>query len=84
MLKVNQVIALANGIVFVEFNNGMKGEVDIKPFMQSPFFLQLKDELYFAKVSLFMGGIAWPEGQDLGPDTLAAELQPKTSIEKAS
>lgn len=84
MLKVNQVAALANGKIYIELNDGQKGEVDITPFMQSPFFLQLKDESYFSKVSLFFGGIGWPDGQDLGPDTLAAELRPNTKIEKAS
>jgi hypothetical protein len=52
--------------------------------MQSPFFLQLKDDAYFSKVSLFFGGIGWPDGQDLGPDTLTAALRPNTKIEKAS
>ncbi|KAA0875733.1 DUF2442 domain-containing protein [Nitrincola tapanii] len=84
MLKVTQVSPLANGKVYVVFNDGQKGEVDISPFMQSPFFLQLKDEAYFSKVSLFFGGIGWPDGQDLGPDTLAAALRPNTKIEKAS
>jgi hypothetical protein len=84
MLKVEQVSPLANGTVYIEFNDGRKGEVDITPFMQSPFFLQLKDDAYFSKVSLFFGGIGWPDGQDLGPDTLASALRPTTKIEKAS
>ena len=84
MLKVQQVNPLAKSKVYVEFNDGRKGEVDITPFMKSPFFLKLTDEVYFAKVGLFFGGIGWPDGQDLGPDTLAAELRPNTKINKAS
>jgi hypothetical protein len=45
---------------------------------------QFPDDAYFSKVSLFFGGIGWPDGQDLGPDTLAAALRPNTKIEKAS
>jgi hypothetical protein len=84
MLKVMQVSPLAHGRVYVEFNDGQKGEVDIAPFMKSPFFLKLADETYFSKVSLFFGGIGWPDGQDLGPDTLVADLRPNTGKEKAS
>ena len=84
MLKVTQISPLANGKLYVVFNDGQKGEVDISHFMQSPFFLQLKDDTYFSKVSLFFGGIGWPDGQDLGPDTLMAALRPNTNIEKAS
>lgn len=37
--------------------------------------MQLNDDVYFKKVGLFLGGISWENGQDLGPDTIAADLQ---------
>ncbi len=43
--------------------------------MDKTFFSQLKAPDYFAKVGVFFSGIGWPEGQDLGPDTIAAELR---------
>ena len=84
MLKVTHVSALDNCHVYVELDDGSKGEVDITPFFISPFFKALDDENYFAKVALFFTGIGWPEGQDLGPDTLAAKLKPCKTDRKAS
>ena len=75
MDKIKEVRPLPSGCVFVEFASGRKGEFDVTPYMGSSFFSQLKDPDYFAKVGVFFSGIGWPEGQDLGPDTIAAELR---------
>ena len=32
------------------------------------------DKKYFSQVQLVFKGIGWPNGQDLGPDTIVAEL----------
>lgn len=74
MLKVQHVSPLAHDRIYVEFDDGQKDEFDIAPFMKSSFFLKLADDTYFSKVSLFFGGIGWSDRQDLGPDTLVAEL----------
>ncbi|MBS4095213.1 MAG: DUF2442 domain-containing protein [Sulfuricella sp.] len=42
--------------------------------MTSEFFRELENEAYFRQVRIFVLGIGWPNGQDLGPDTIAAEL----------
>ena len=47
----------------------------MSPYIKSDFFMQLNDDAYFKKVGLFFGGISWENGQDLGPDTIAADLQ---------
>ena len=43
--------------------------------IRSDFFKRLEDDTYFKQVRLFFTGIGWPEGQDLGPDTIEADLQ---------
>ena len=76
---MNQVISaspLADGKVFLELNDGRSGEFDVRPFMTSDFFQELADPTYFRQVRIVFKGIGWPDGQDLGPDTLAAELVP--------
>ena len=30
----------------------------------------------FRRVRVFLGGVGWPDGQELGPDTLAADPEP--------
>lgn len=73
--KVSYVKPLADGVLWVELANGVCGEFDVKPYMNSEFFSALKNPEYFQKAQLFFAGVGWPEGQDLGPDTIAAELQ---------
>ena len=84
MIKVTQVLPLKNKHIYVEFDDGTSGEVDVSPFMTSPFFKALENQTYFSKVSLFFSGIGWPDGQDLGPDTLSAALKPCQSARKVS
>ncbi len=75
MNKIVKAVALPGGCLQVVLQDGRCGEFDVKPYMVSDFFLQLKDENYFKKVGLFFSGVGWPEGQDLSPDTIAANLQ---------
>ena len=74
MDKVKRVEALTRGRVFIEMNDGRHGEFDVTPYMGSEFFAALKNEDYFRQVNLFFSRIGWPGGQDIGPETIAAEL----------
>ncbi len=75
MNKVIKVAPLPDGQVFVEMQDGRCGEFDVKPFMRSDFFAALHAPAYFDRVGIFFAVIGWPEGQDLGPDTVAAGLR---------
>lgn len=74
MDKVIRVLPESSGQVFVEMADGRCGIFDVTHYMRGEFFGELKDEAYFRQVRLFFRGIGWPHGQDLGPDTIAAEL----------
>jgi hypothetical protein len=74
MNKVSSVKPLQDGMVFVEMADGRAGSFDVKPYMGSDFFRALMDENYFNQVRLFFNGIGWPDGQDIGPDTVVAML----------
>ena len=80
MNKVLAVRPLADGRVFVTLADGRSGEFDVKPYMKSDFFSGLMNEAYFNKVRLVFKGIGWPDGQDLGPDTIAAQLVAVESV----
>lgn len=75
MNRVVNAVALPGGCLQVVLADGRSGEFDVKPFMGSEFFSQLKNEDYFKKVGLFFAGVGWPAGQDLSPDTIAANLK---------
>ncbi|WP_136515136.1 DUF2442 domain-containing protein [Geomonas edaphica] len=76
MDKVVSVRALADRKVAVVFADGKSGVFDVSPYIKTDFFARLNDAAYFNQVRLFFSGIGWPDGQDFGPDTIAAELQP--------
>jgi len=74
---MNKVIAVrpeSADRVVVEMADGRRGVFDVRPYMGSDFFKELENEGYFRQVRLFFSGIGWPNGQDLGPDTIAAEM----------
>jgi len=75
MKKVISVKPIEGKKVEIVFSDGVCGVFDVTPYIRSDFFKRLADEKYFKQVSLFFNGIGWPEGQDLGPDTIEAELQ---------
>ncbi len=75
MKKVISVKPLEGKKVEIIFSDGVTGIFDVAPYIRSDFFKRLEDDDYFRQVRLFFSGIGWPEGQDLGPDTIEAELQ---------
>ena len=57
----------------LEFEDGVKGEVDIRKLVKfTGIFEPLKDETFFDKVDVNpeWGTIFWPNGADLDPDVL--------------
>ena len=75
MKKIISVIPLEGKKVAVVFYDGISGTFDVTPYIRSDFFKRLEDDIYFKQVRLFFTGIGWPDGQDLGPDTIEADLQ---------
>lgn len=75
MNRVTSVRALNECRLSVCMADGKSGVFDMRPYMGSAFFRELEDKAYFRQVGLFFDGVGWPNGQDIGPDTIAAELQ---------
>jgi Protein of unknown function (DUF2442) len=75
MKKVISVKPLEGKKVAVVFSDGQSGVFDVTPYIRGEVFRRLEDEEYFKQVRLFFSGIGWPDGQDLGPDTIEADLQ---------
>jgi hypothetical protein len=75
MKKIVSVQPLENMTVSVVYSDGSSGVFNVAPYIRREFFKRLEDESYFRQVRIFFGGIGWPDGQDLGPDTVCAELQ---------
>jgi hypothetical protein len=61
--------------LYVEFEDGVKGEVNLSDRLFGTMFEPLRDATLFAaaRVDEF-GVICWPNGADLAPDALHAKL----------
>ncbi|MBI3635873.1 MAG: DUF2442 domain-containing protein [Candidatus Rokubacteria bacterium] len=63
--------------VFLRFDDGVQGELDLEPLL-SPFdgvFAPLRDAARFREVFVDDGGtIAWPNGADLAPEVLYSKV----------
>ena len=71
MDRVISVKPLENYLLEVEFADGFRKVIDIKPFIGKGISSDLKDEAHFRQVGLEDGGgIAWPNGYDFCPNFL--------------
>ncbi len=61
--------------LYVEFADGIAGEVDLSERLFGPTFEPLRDLNLFrqARIDEF-GAVAWPNGADLAPDALHRQL----------
>ena len=59
-------------IVFLKFQDGVEGEVDLRPQLYGEIFEALKDPVYFEKLRVDpeLHTIVWPNGADFAPEFL--------------
>ncbi|HEY0141877.1 MAG TPA: DUF2442 domain-containing protein [Thermoanaerobaculia bacterium] len=58
-------------VIWVKFEDGTEGEVDLAAELWGPIFEPLKSVDYFGKVSVAeYGTVAWPNGADIAPEFL--------------
>jgi hypothetical protein len=61
---------------YVEFDDGLSGEVDFTFLLdKGPVFHALKDRSFFASAVIDGGTIAWPNGCDVSPESLYEYLE---------
>jgi hypothetical protein len=81
MLKdIVEVRPLSGFRLFLRFEDGVEGEVDIASFVRfDGVFAPLKDFSQFAKVRVHpeLGTVFWPNGADLDADVLYSKLTGK-------
>jgi len=62
------------------FTTGEVRTFDVKPYLNTGIFKELKDMSLFNSVKPFLGSIQWQNGQDFCPDTLYLESVAKHNI----
>lgn len=74
--RIVSVEALPGFVLRLQFADGTRGSVCVKDDLVGPVFETLRDEREFAKVRVDeFGAVCWPNGADLAPDALYAEVR---------
>lgn len=73
---VKYVKPLPDYRIYVELENGQKGQFDLKPYLDRGGFRELKNVHYFNQVGILFGAVTWPNEQDIAPETLLTEMVP--------
>lgn len=76
IIQVTAVRVLEKYQLELTFNTGETRKFDARPYLDKGIFTELKSPSYFGSVRLAFGSIAWPNGQDFGPESLYAESIP--------
>jgi hypothetical protein len=71
--RITDVKPNTNYTLILTFNNKEVKIFDVKPYLETGIFKELKDKSKFNSVRPFLGSIQWKDGQDLCPDTLYLE-----------
>lgn len=75
MFDVVNVEVTAPLTLFVEFEDGVKGEVRFLESHLNGWFEPLRDPAFFAQVGIANGAVSWPnEAIDLAPDNMHIHL----------
>ena len=61
---------LAGHRVYVRFNDGTAGEVDLSQSLDGPIFEPLREVEYFRRLSIEGHTLTWPNGADFAPEYL--------------
>lgn len=72
---VKSVKVLPDFKLHVELVDGRSGVLDVRVHLDHPGLAALKDPQYFARVHVLMGAPTWPDGEDIAPGTVEAQLQ---------
>jgi hypothetical protein len=68
--RVKEVIPNNNYTLTITFTNDEVKVFDVKPYLDTGIFKELREISLFNSVKPFLGSIQWLNGQDFCPDTL--------------
>lgn len=71
--------------LFVRFQDGVTGHVQLRPEELTGVLAPLRDEQFFSQVFVDYGAVAWPGEIDLAPDAMYAQIVgQRDELEKVS
>jgi hypothetical protein len=77
ILHVKEAKYLRDYVIWIKFNDGIEGEVDLERELTGEIFGPLKDKKLFRsfKVDPLLETIVWENGADLAPDFLRDNIK---------
>lgn len=80
LLRVTGLRYVRDHVLWLEFSDGLRGEVDLSQALGGPVFEPLRDAREFARVRMGPETIEWPNGADWAPESLHARLLEQNSL----
>lgn len=82
ILNVTDVRYKGDHRLWLRFNDGIEGEVNLGEYLDGDVFEPLRDPNYFAclRLDLETRTVAWPNGADFAPEFLHALCEGKTTV----
>lgn len=68
-------------IVWLYFNDGSEGEVDLEPELYGEVFEPLKNKDFFKSFKIEGHTLSWSNGADFAPEFLREQIMPSKAIE---
>ncbi len=67
---VTEVTPLENYMLNLKFKNGEEKVFDMKPYLETGIFKELKDETLFRTVKVSFDTVEWANEADIDPETI--------------
>ena len=77
-LHVVEARSIEDHRVYLKFNDGTEGEVDLSKSLGWPIFEALRNVKYFCHFSIEGHTLAWPNGSDFAPEFLHELVKSQT------
>ena len=81
--SVAKVEPSTDHVLLVDFSNGERGVLDMKPFLDFGVFTRLRDECVFKRVRVSFDTVEWDIGIDLDPEFVYEKCEKTTSPQQA-
>lgn len=77
ILNVTAVRHVKDHVLWLQFNDGAEGQVDLADHLDGEVFQPLRDVAFFSRVVVDPDcrTVAWPNGADIAPEYLRERLQ---------
>jgi len=83
--RVTRAIPLPKYRLWIEFDDGVSGTIDLAEELTDEVFEPLRDEAIFRQVAVDeYGAVCWPDGPDLAPDAIYDEITNRSKLRSPS